>query len=86
MKFDEIEINKNYYFGRDRFDSNIAFIGKVIKHSLEIIIIDPLFYINGFGDLDDLREFNKNAFNGFFSEIYEVGTSDKKEDYPEYFL
>ena len=88
MIYEELEKNKVYVFDKIYKNADdISMLGKVIYKSTNFIHIKPIGFIEGYGDVKDIREFNKLAFESFYTIQREVNyCGDTPGDYPEEFI
>ena len=88
MKYKDLKKDSVYIFNRKyRNTDKKSILGKVVYKSANFIHIKPIGFIEGYGDINDIREFNKSGFKSFYTIQKEVPyCGDTKEDYPEYFI
>lgn len=88
MNYEELKIGKRYLVQHQK--AEITFVTEIIsarfdKESLESEIIHcPVFYIDGYGMLDN-RPINATMWNILFKNVHEVNWSSKN-DCPELLL
>jgi len=82
MRMDELELHKTYFFKRNGIHAD--FVGTVTKLEKDNIHITPCYFVSGYGDVNDVREFNKAAYDNFYEALREAPKN--KEEAPEFFL
>jgi hypothetical protein len=87
MRFKDLRVNQYYLFEKSIGVIELQMIGKIIYKNNTFINIKPTVFITGYGDVDDIREFNELALDTLYNKIYEIeyqGTNRK--DYPEWLI